>query len=236
MAGAPMPSARRPDSCIVLSDPIRSCTGTDAPAIRDDEPLSEFTSETTARSNVEASVTSSAGSTGLKGTHGHLLNFTVHERTSIPSTSPARLHASARRELFESLTAQVTILRARVARMPTFQSGSAKSGTCDACLRTQRCRSRRNCNWRFDHVVRHCPAVNNRPTTNTGAGTGTRGPGDGTARIASRCALGAGKRQSSFNVATTRDCPSCCHERPPKGVRESTRQTVARGIDTRCHP
>lgn len=118
MAGAPMPSARRPDSCIVLSDPIRSCTGTDAPAIRDDEPLSEFTSETTARSSVEASVTSSAGSTGLKSTHGHLLNFTVHERTSIPSTSPARLHASARRELFESLTAQVTILRARVARMP----------------------------------------------------------------------------------------------------------------------
>ena len=208
MAGAPMPSARRPDSWIVLSDPIRSRTGTDAPAIRDDEPLSEFTSETTARSSVEASVTSSAGSTGLKSTPGHLLNFTVHERTSIPSTSPARLHASARRELFESLTAQVTILRARVARMPDVPMwiGQIRNlrrlpAKYNAVVR------RRNCNGRFDHVVRHCPAVNNRPTSNTGAGTGIRGPGDGTARIASRCALGAGKRQSSFNVATTRDRP-----------------------------
>jgi hypothetical protein len=118
MARATKSSARHPDSWIVLSDPARSRTGTDAPAIRDDEPLSEFTCETTARSNADASVTSSAGSTGLKSTPGHLLNFTVHERIWIPSTSPARLHASARRELFESLTAQVRIFRARVARMP----------------------------------------------------------------------------------------------------------------------
>jgi PEGA domain len=118
MPGATMPSARRPDSWIVLSDPTRSRPGTDAPAIRDDQPLSEFTSEMAARSNVETSVTVSAGSTGLKIAPGHLLNFTVHERTSIPSTSPARVHASARRELIESLTAQVRDLRARVARMP----------------------------------------------------------------------------------------------------------------------
>ena len=218
MAGATMPSARRPDSWIVLSDPTRSRKGTDAPAIRDDEPLSEFTSETTAKSNVEASVTADAGSTGLKIAPGHLLNFTVHERTSIPSTSPARLHASARRELFGSLTAQVRSLRARVARMPEVPMWIGQ-------IRNVR-RLPANTALSFaggiatgvsDHVARHCPAVNHRPTSNTGAGTGTCGlGGEGTSRIASRSALGAGNCQSSFNVATTRDRLSYCHERPPK--------------------
>ena len=103
MAGATMPSGRPPDSRIVLSGATSGPKATDAPAIRDDELLSEFTSEP-ARWNVEAP--------------GHHLNFTVHERTSIPSASPARLLASARRELFGSLTAQLRSLRARVARMP----------------------------------------------------------------------------------------------------------------------
>jgi hypothetical protein len=112
-----MPSARRPDSWIVLSDPSGNRNGPDAPAIREDQPLSEFTSETAATPHVEVSVTASAGSTGLKIAPGHLLNFTMHERTWIPSTSPARVHPSARRELIESLTAQVRNLRAGVARM-----------------------------------------------------------------------------------------------------------------------
>ena len=103
MAGATMPSGRPPDSRIVLSGATSGPKATDAPAIRDDELLSEFTSEP-ARWNVEAP--------------GHHLNFTVHERTSIPSASPARSLASARRELFGSLTAQLRSLRARVARMP----------------------------------------------------------------------------------------------------------------------
>ena len=113
-----MHSARQPNKWIILSDRTSSAKGTDAPDIRGDETLSEFTSETTAASNIEASVTASAGSTGLKIAPRDLSNFAVHEPAPIRSTSPARLHASARRKLFESLTAQVRNLRARVARMP----------------------------------------------------------------------------------------------------------------------
>ena len=88
-----MPSGRPPDSRIVLSGATSGPKATDAPAIRDDELLSEFTSEPA--------------------------RWNVHERTSIPSASPARSLASARRELFGSLTAQLKrSLRARVARMP----------------------------------------------------------------------------------------------------------------------
>jgi PEGA domain len=113
-----MRSARHPDTWILLSDGSRSRKGTDAPAIRSDELLSEFTCETPARSNAEAAVTANAGSTNLTIAPRHLPNFTLHEQTAIPSPAPVRLLAFARRELIESLTAQIRTLRARVTRVP----------------------------------------------------------------------------------------------------------------------
>jgi hypothetical protein len=110
-----MRSPRQPDTWIILSDPSKGRERTDAPATRGDETLSEFTSETHASSDVKASVTEAAGSTGLKIASRHLPNFTAHEHTATPS--PARFHAFARRELIESLSAQVRNLRAR-ARVP----------------------------------------------------------------------------------------------------------------------
>ena len=205
--------------------------------MRDDEPLSEFTSETTARSNVEASVTAGAGSAGLRIAPGHLLNFTVHERTSIPSASPAHLHASARRELFDSLTAQVRRLRARVARLPEIPMWIGQSRN----LRRLSANTALTFAGGIATGVLIMWFASAQPSTivstaTPAAGTRTCGLGDGTSRIASRCALGAGNRQSSSNVATTRDRLSCCHERPPESGRGSTRQTLARDIDSGCHP
>ena len=217
MADATIPSDRRPDSWIVLSDPPTGREGTDVPVIRDNEPLSDFTSETTASSNVGASVTADAGSTGFKIAPRHLLNFTAHERTSIPSTSPVRSHASARRELFESLAAHVRNLRAHVPRLPEVPTWIGQ-------IRNLR-RVPANMALTFaGGIATGClimwfataePSTIVPPATPSPV-AGTRGVADGTSLIASQCALGAGERRGSFNVATARDRFSCCHERPPE--------------------
>ena len=213
-----MRSARHPDTWILLSDGSRSRKGTDAPAIRSDELLSEFTCETPARSNAEAAVTANAGNTNLTIAPRPLPNFTLHEQTATPSPAPVRLLASARRELIESLTALTKTLRARATRVPKVPMWIARvRGLRPLPANTALSFAGGTRNGYSDHVVRHCPAaVNHCSVSNPGDGTGTRAFGYETSCIASLYALSAGKRQRTFDVATTRAHLDCCCERPPQ--------------------
>ena len=213
-----MRSARQPDTWIILSDPSKGRERTDAPATRGDETLSEFTSETHASSDVKASVTEAAGSTGLKIASRHLPNFTAHEHTAIPShpqrvprIRAARTDRIAERSGKEPSCARPGARCSNVDR-PSPEHPTPEHPTLPCQRSADVCG--RNCNGCFDHVVRHCSAVNDRPNSYTATGTGPPALGDETSRLVSR--YGAGRRQRTFNVATTRHRLCCRYERPPK--------------------
>ena len=94
---------------------------------------------------------------------------------------------------------------------------------------------RRNCNRWADHVVRHRPAVNNRPASDTVAGTGTCGVGDGTSLIASQCALGGG--DVIARLTSQRPRSSLLPPRTAAGMTSwINAPDLAREIDSGCRP